>query len=367
MNAVTQDIDRLLDKTKGQLFFKKGSGFLGALLCKLKFKWTTELQTAAISSSTLYWNPDFFLSLDQESRVTVLAHELWHNAYLHGARLNQRCPDVWNIAGDHVINLMLKEHGYYMGGFPYVMDDQFKDWTTDEIYDFLQKQGENPEPDPLGRDVMPMSAAEVDQAVTDVIAAANTARITGKPGDIPGEIQVVLDTFLNPKLPWKTLLFNYMNELVNQEYSYARPSRRYEDPLMPGYTGRNGLEHLVYYVDVSGSVTDDQILRMNSEVKYIQEELQPEKLTLALFDTEIHEVYVFERDEPFSKITVTGRGGTSLECVFEHVRSQDASAIVVFSDLDVSIPDDPGIPIIWVCVDSPQKTVPYGRLVHVSD
>lgn len=380
---MSQDIDRLYQRTKGRLFFKKGAGFLGNLLARLNMVWTEEIETVCISSKTLYWNPTFFLSLDEETRITVLAHELWHNALLHGARLKERCPDIWNIAGDHVINLLLKEHGYYMGGFPYVMDDKYAKWSTDEIYDDLINNGPKPLmlpgsltagqlPDqagqyPLGADVMPIEGDAIQEAVASVVGAMASAGISGtKPGDIPGEVTLVIDQFLFPKLPWETILFNFFNAMTSEEYSYSRPNRRYEDPLLPGITGRNGLEHLIYYLDISGSITDDHILRFNSEVKFIQEELKPEKLTLATFDTKIQDEYVFEREEPFEKITVTGRGGTSLKDVWRHAQEHQPTAMIVFTDLEVEIPENPGVPIIWVCIENPKMTVPYGQLIHLN-
>lgn len=366
MNMVPQNIDTLFSKTKGQLFFKKGAGFLGPLLGKVNFKWDTSIETAGISATCLHWNPDFFLSLDPDSRVTVLAHELDHNARLHGLRRGDRDPELWNIAGDHVINLSLKAHGYYMGGFPYVMDDKYIGWSTEQIYDDLLSQGGNlPKPN-LGFDIMPLDPKDAPTMVANAVAAATMARMTGKAGDIPGETSLIIDEFLNPKLPWETLLYNFFNALTGEEYSYQRPNRRYDDPILPGKTGRNGLENLAYYLDISGSIEDEHIVRFNSEMKFIKEEFQPEKLTLVTFDTKIQDEYVFEKDDPFEKIVVTGRGGTDLTEVFEHAITNASTAIVIFTDMEVDIPPDPGIPIIWVCIDNPDQKAPYGQLIHVT-
>jgi predicted metal-dependent peptidase len=387
-------IDHLLNKTKGGLFFKVGSGFLAPILAKLTFHWTKDISTAAISNKQLFWNPDFFMKLSKEQRITVLAHELWHNAYMHGSRIgDMRCPDIWNEAGDHVINLMLEAHGYVFGDLPCLKDPQFRNMSTDDVYDILEQQqgkpmnmggflaqpGNGPPPppgqgndpsgglDPLGKDVIPVSKEDVVQAVSDVIAALAAANIGGlEPGTIPGEISLTIDQFLNPKLPWETIFFNFFNALTTEEYSFTRPNRRYHDPMIPGITGRNGLEHLIYYLDISGSITDDQILRFNSEVKFIQEELKPERLTLVTFDEEIHDIYEFERDDPFEKIVVVGRGGTDLEDVFDHLKKNAPTAAIIFTDLEVGIPPNPGVPIIWVCIDNDRKTVPYGEMIHLS-
>lgn len=371
MNAVSPSIDKLFQKTKGQLFFKKRAGFLGPLLGKLNFQWTLDLPTAAISATTLYWNPNFFESIDPDTRVTVLAHELQHNGRLHGARMGNRCPEIWNIAGDHVINLDLKAHGFYMDGFPYLMDDKYIGWSTEDIYDDLMNSGK-PMPGPgevpgLGADIIKADAKDIPKMIASAVAAASIARMGKKAGDIPGETTLIIDEFLNPKLPWEVLLANFFNELTTEEYSFQRPNRRYEDPLLPGKMGRNGLEHLIYYLDISGSIEDSHILRFNSEVKSVKERFEPEKLTLVTFDTEIQDEYVFEKDDPFEKIVVTGRGGTDLRDVYAHAQKHRPTAIIIFTDLHVRIPPNPGVPIIWICVDNPKATVPYGRLIHIDE
>lgn len=367
INRVTKEYE----KTKMALYFKKGSAFLGALLCKMEFVWTDEIDTAATNGLSLYWNPYFFDKLDNDTRVTVLAHELWHVAYLHMTRIETRDPDIHNIAADHVINLMLEEHQYYMSGFPYYKDKKYTNWPTEDVYDDLIKFPPPP-PTPGGHlegDIIPIPGNEqVADIISNVVSAATTARMSGSAGDIPGEVTMIIDKFLNPKLPWETLLYNFFNEITDYEYSYRRPNRRYCDPILPGMAGMTGLEHLIYYLDISGSITDDQIFRFNSEVKFIKEEFNPKKLTLVTFDTYIRDEYVFEEDDLFEKIIVTGRGGTSLFPVFEHAKKHNPTAMVIFTDLYVGIPaEPPTVPLIWICIDNRTASVPYGKLIHFTD
>jgi predicted metal-dependent peptidase len=330
--------------------------------------WTDDMPTAAISHRQLFWSPKFFESLDQESRVTILAHELWHNALAHGLRLGSRCPQLWNIAADHVINLLLKEHGYYMGGFPYIMDDKYIGWSTEEVYDDIVKSGGKPfKQDPDGDVIYADGDEDIAEGMGKVVAAFASSKITCKPGDVPGEVELVVDAYLNPKLPWNVILQNYFNSVVEEVYSYARPNRRYSDPIMPGMVGREGLEHLMFAADVSGSITEDQILRFFSEGKHIQEDLEPEAMTLVTFDTKVQNVFRMERGEDFKKFVITGRGGTCLIDLFEMAHKEDATALVIFTDLYVDIPPNPGFPVIWIVVDNPTAEVPYGQLITFNE
>lgn len=367
-----------LNKTKGQLFFKKGSAFLGSLLCRMDFEWDEKIPTAATNGLKLFWNPEFFLSLDEETRVTVLAHELWHVAYLHCIRGLNKEPDRYNIAADHVINLMLQSHGYYMKGFPYCMDPKFTGMSTEQVYDLLPPSppsggGGGSMPAGLGSDILPQNSndpaqqtANTANAIAKVVGAITAAQMSKEAGMIPGEITMTVEHFLNPKLPWETILFNFFNDMVDMERSYARPNRRYDDPILPGEAGLTGLEHLIYYLDISGSVSDHDILRFNSEVKYIHSELRPQRLTLVTFDTKIQDVYEFTADDVFEKIVVTGRGGTDLRPVMAHAKLHKPNAMIIFTDLYVDIPAElPPCPLVWICLDNSRAEVPYGKLIHM--
>lgn len=356
------------DKTKGKLFYQKGAGFLGSILAQVPIIWTTDIPTACISMDNLYWNPEFFESLDPETRVTVLAHELWHNVMAHTLRLNGRCPDNWNKAADYVINLMLKDHGYFMGGFPYLLDERFRDMSTDEVYDIIHKENPHPESDPdyfLAGDI---EGTEDDGKILEgmgkILTAYAAAKVSGKPGDVPGEIEQIIENFLNPKLPWNVILQQYFNAMVEDTYSYARINRRYRDPIMPGFVGREGLENLMFGADISGSISDDDILAYFSEGKYIHSELQPELMTFVTFDTEIHDVFEIHRDDDYRKFHITGRGGTDLVELYKKATKEAATALVIFTDLWVDIPPNPGVPVIWVVFNNPSAEVPYGTLIH---
>jgi predicted metal-dependent peptidase len=130
--------------------------------------------------------------------------------------------------------------------------------------------------------------------------------------------------------------------------------------------GENGLEHLIYYLDVSGSVSDAVILRFNSEVRHIHQELRPKRLTLVTFDTRIQDIYEFSLDDPFEEITVTGRGGTSLAPVYEHIKDHQPTAAVIFSDLYCTpMQESPGAPVLWVIIGNPGAQTHFGKNIHM--
>lgn len=379
-------LNRELDRTKTHVFMSKSAGFMGALMCYLNFIWTDDVPTAAVDGVNFFWNPHWFHEMDPEARKTVLMHELWHVAFLHIVRLGSRDMLVWNWATDIVINNMLENEGYSFKGIEDCWKDQsFGQASAEEIYETLILQKMNPPcnnpfgnsgkathnpgspPQPEG-DLRQPTKADQQQAVNNVVQAAHSARISGLAGSIPGEVEQVLKQFLAPIIPWQTVLHRFFQDLAETDFSWQVRDRRYGDIYLPGELADEGrLEHLIYYLDVSGSVTDAQVIRFNSEVKYIKEIFNPKKLTLVQFDTRITSEKTFLEEDPFNELVVIGRGGTDLHPVREHILKHKPTAAIVFSDLYVTpmetVPDQ--FPIIWVAIGNRSATVPFGELIHI--
>lgn len=362
-------LDRMMEKTKGRLFFKKGTGLLGSLLCNHTFIWDSDAPTAQCDGERIAFNPDFFLSkLTAETRVTVLAHELWHTGFDHMHRRGNRDPKLWNYAADFVINGMLDDAGFSFEGLQPCLDHQYDGMTTEQVYNLLEKDPSRCPVNPdLSGDIVEDDKITQEQVIKKQVKAVQAAKLGGtSAGNIPGEIEQIIDKFLNPVLPWEVLLQRYFTDLSQDDYSWRRPSRRYVDEYLPSLMGENGLEHLIYYLDVSGSISDQELLRFNSEVKFIHDELRPKRLTLVQFDDIIQEVIEFEQDDAFDKIKVTGRGGTNLEPVRAHIEEHMPTAAVIFSDMWVPpMSRDPGVPIFWIVMNNPYAQTKFGTQIHI--
>lgn len=138
---------------------------------------------------------------------------------------------------------------------------------------------------------------------------------------------------------------------------------------LPGITkDTSRLEHLCYYMDVSGSITTEDVIRFNSEIKYIKDTFNPEKLTLVQFDTEITNETVIEEFDEFNALNIIGRGGTSLVPVKEHIEKHKPTAAIIFSDLECYPMDklSEDIPVIWVVINNKHAKVNFGTKVHIN-
>lgn len=374
MDFDIQNLNRELDRTKSSVFLKGNSAFLGSLMCSMEFRWMPEIETAQTDGTYVGWNPHFFMSLSPKTRTTVLVHELWHPARLHNFRMGSRDPEIWNWACDIRINNDLLKEGYSFVGIEWGWREPEIDQTAagilseEDIYDILIERGEKPPPQPDNGDLKPASKDTINNTIGSVLRAIHEATLAGEAGSIPGSVTSTIKKFLEPVIPWEATLMRFMTELLDSSYTWRRPSRRSQEVYLPStYLDDGRLEHLAYYLDVSGSCSDADVLRFNSEVKYIKEVMQPEKLTLVQFDTVIQQVREFGEYDPFDEIVIVGRGGTSLECVRQHMESIKPTAAIVFSDLQCP-PMGPltfDIPTIWVAIRAAGMTVPFGELIHI--
>lgn len=362
-------LTRELDKTKSQVFLDpKRATFFGSLMCSLDFAWDETIDTAATDGVSLWWNPHFFLGLKPEVRKTVLMHELWHPARLHIIRRGDRDPRLWNVACDHRINLDLEAEGYSFEG----VEDCFKDpkywgWAEEDIYDDLVKESFEPPPD-YQPDIREGSKNGAARSLNNVVRAVHQAKLSGGAGTIPGDIETILKKFLAPVVPWEQLLHQFMHDLIEEGYSWRRPNRRFPSIYLPSrYMDEGRLEHLIYYEDVSGSISGQDALRFNSEVKHVKDTYRPKKMTLVQFDTVIQQELVLEEGDPFEEIKIVGRGGTCLRCVREHILQHRPTAAIIFSDLECEPMEPLGfdLPVIWVAIRARGAKVPFGKLIHI--
>ena len=361
-------LDKLLDKTKIKAFWYREAAVLGTLLARLNFKWDKTIPTACCGDGQLKWNPDWFQSLSEESRVAVLLHELWHIARLHNVRLGNRDPKLWNMACDYRINNDLVKDGYSFedaGGLIDPSLDGLGRLSEEEIYNVLKMKQEKAPSSYVGDIIYskPGSASEM-QSVQLVQAATQQAQMAGAKTD--SEVEEILAQLLKPVVPWRRLLRQFFMDISKEDYSWKRPNRRYEDVYLPSMTDDSKLTALNYYIDTSGSIETSELIRFNSELKNIWEDLQPTLLRVINFDTEIQSETEIRPDQPFDYFKFTGRGGTSLEPVMEHIQKTKPTAAIIFSDLFCKEPKQyPKVPIIWIVIGNPKANPSYGITVHI--
>lgn len=370
-----QELDRQLEKVKKEVFLGSNAAFLGSILCSQEFFWDRDsfIDKVGTNGFHIRWGVNDFLECNFEERKSTLLHELWHVAMLHHIRRGARCPDIWNIACDYRINNDLRRDRYFIPD-TWVVNPELDAngiMAEEQIYDLLM-QNALPKPTKPRFDLQQSGVpGQQTSQIAAVVRAVQAAKMAGQVGSLPGGVIETLNSFLESVIPWRSVLAQWMTDLMDSEdFTWKRPNRRFQDIYLPSREREEGkLTHLTYFIDTSLSISNDDVKIFNSEVKYIQEVLKPDKLTLVQFDTRITKVRVFTEDEPFTDIEIRGRGGTSLIPVRNWIEEHKPTAAIIYSDLfcDPMEPLTQNIPIIWAEIHHKGVQVPFGKVIHVAD
>ena len=162
-----------------------------------------------------------------------------------------------------------------------------------------------------------------------VAQAATVARMAGK---FPGQWETLVGELLQPKLDWKTLLGDMITSAAKSDFRMSPPNKKnlWRGFYLPSLMGEE--INIAFYMDTSGSISDDEIVMALSEVKGICETYDDYTIYLRGVDTKIHDKWTIRPFEPLPKV-VTGRGGTDFsEPMKEALDLPGITAIVYMTD-----------------------------------
>ena len=196
--------------------------------------------------------------------------------------------------------------------------------------------------------------------------AAQSAMTAGKLGD---NMMRLVDFMLQPKLPWRSLLSQFMSAIARDDYSYSRPSSRRGDPaLFPSL--RSAQLNVTVALDTSGSISDKEINEFISEIDAIKSTVRA-KVTLHACDAQLAEggPWEFEPWDEFStaSMKLKGGGGTKFTPVFDWVNQQDTmpDLLIYFTDAEGEFPkSEPAYPVIWLVKG--KAKVPFGQRIQLN-
>ncbi len=193
-------------------------------------------------------------------------------------------------------------------------------------------------------------------------------------GQVPEFIRRMVTKMKEPSLDWKRLLNNFLQERIS-DYSFSPPDRRFLDTdfFLPDFNEKDFVtKEILFMVDTSGSVEDDTLAAVYSEIRGATEQFGG-KLTgkLGFFDTVVTEPIPFENVDDLLAIIPYGGGGTDFRVIFEYIRyelyDKLPACIVVFTDGEGPYPVESGamgIPVLWILANN-QFTPPWGTVVRI--
>jgi predicted metal-dependent peptidase len=358
-------------------------------ILNLNFYWSSAIKTACAGHGFIFFNFEYWSKLLEEQKKTVIAHEIWHIMLKHLERGEGYDQRIANQAFDHVINLGLKADGFMMdqgmdfGHIKPCCDPRFTNMGFMEIYRILKQEIKDDPSSHPGNPSEP-SREQIEDLIKEAIKDQNIDLLQVKQENdkaVDKALKAGSQTGNSDRLlqhagrqveikeaSYDEIFEKYLiDPLSGGKRTHLRPSRRQPKSGLrlkgkfPKRGRKNRLTRLVYALDVSGSITRDQANQFIASANTLKQKLNPSEMIIILWDTQIKFEKIFREDEPIKNIRVRAGGGTDLTEVYERVEQLNPEALVIFTDLFVSIPPKPSWETIWFVPD-----LPYIQTNHVT-
>jgi hypothetical protein len=359
----------------------------------INFYFTTAIDTACAGHGFIFFNPDWWDKMVHEERKTVIAHEIWHLICKHLPRGEGKDPESYALAIDHVVNHACNDDGFVtkhspgggptnFGGAGMVCDMRFHGMGSDAIYAIIhEERKQDPKSHPqsgapgkdeiedLVKQALEGTGKDLQQQAEENEQARAQASAKGlEPGTGAGTSHEILRTeglqVFIIKAPYEEIFEPWLTDpLSGGKRTFMRPSRRQiKNGLRlkgkyPKRGRKNRLTHLVYALDVSGSIRDYEKKQFLRSAKTLKEKLNPVLMTVMLWDDGIRYEKIYREDEALDNISIMSGGGTNLNPVYKRVAQLQPEALVIFTDLQVQIPAKPDWETIWFV--STEKINPF--------
>ena len=410
-------------------FFAPGVAKLGCaveFLSEVEYRVKTGLPdnqaaTACTDGERLLWCGEWFDSLSDQVLVTLLCHEVGHCLLGHMWRLPPPGGDagVANEAGDHAINLMLKEFSAtvtakrladpfpFPTDYPGLADPQFSGMAEESIYAKIASSrpsgqgGSKPQggqgkaqgsrgvsrqrsgnQKPSNGNVGANSGGQntpfgqfQPKAVSGPKAKAlkndwegtliqSVAAMKGR-SELPASLERLVDQLVSPSVDWWEVLRSWLREQCSDDWTWLQPAMEWSGSgfLMPSLKSEK-MGPVVFATDTSGSIDSEMLAKFQSEKQSCLDDMRPSRLLDIYCDSAVHLVEEYVTGDTI-KLKAPGGGGTSFVPVWAEIekRGVEPKCLVYLTDLDGDFGDDPGYPVLWVTWTKGGKA-PFGQVVY---
>lgn len=403
------------------------SPFFAEFLLRFIYKEDSKISTVAIAFNkyshklNLFYNKEFLEKLEDIEVESVAVHEIMHVLHKYKDRLDNRIHDLFNIAQDACINKIILDttiSGRQLKlpkgcvHFPDIVEMGYEDEAISElVYDFLyekadkiyicstgstgegaecpdcggsgEKEGKDGEKKkcPIcggsgqvkGKKILKTTddhtknsgvPSEIEKAIIDDIV--NSARVKSW-GSVSGNMQSEINSLIKTKkIPWQRKLAMIMSKHVHEagniyENTWARRNRR--GLPLPGI--RKLSKRIVITVDTSGSISDPDLKMFFGQIEKLVKDYS--NMKLIQWDTKVHSDIQYKKSS-WKKITISGRGGTDPQDLYNYLNEnyKNASVVVNFTDTYFSWDfENYGIPTVWAAINNPRFEAPFGKTVLI--
>ena len=399
MLGTTMTPERKLQRVKINLLRNPKVALLSGILMVGKTYVDDKTRTARTNGRDETYGSKFVEGLTEKELAFVILHESFHKMYRHlttWKKLHDENHRLANCACDYVINIQLMDLDPYEqfiampkdkdGNNIGLIDGRFRGMNAKQVFDILKQEqgkGNGGEGEGAGLDEHDWDGAqlseeetkelerEIDQAIRQGIIAEKKIN-----GDGAGDLAREIGDLVAPKVDWREQLREYVKSVCQgrDNSTWRRPNRRFigSDVYMPTLISEK-LHHLVPAVDTSGSIGAAELNAVMSEFVAICEQVNPEKVDLLYWDSDVagHETYEGNAVSSILQSTKPkGGGGTSPSCITAYMKQHNIKpdCVVVFTDGYVG--NDWGgewpCPVLWCVIGGNTAVSPNGKTIHIN-
>lgn len=412
--------------------------FFGNLLIHLMVKISDKTKTCATDGYYIYMNKDYVIKLNDIEIMFLLLHELYHIILFHLYRgLVYDNNKYFAMACDLVANANILNTFSISSNFDTLEipkttlpnGNSCINYTAEQVYDYIMENkdlfclddeelanggsgsenvedSENSEVKEGGSITIDNSSCESKNAkqkisITDdhsmwnkkdgkkkTQSDMNEMAITwqhriidvfqnvGKGCKMSNQIRKQIKKIMNPQIDWKVLLRNFVEEEIN-DYSFNPPDKRFNDNnvLLPDF---NEVDEKVcnvfFFVDVSGSMSDEQISECVNEVRSCINQYNGKiDAYLGYFDYQVSNLKNFDDEESMLNVEALGGGGTSFINIFEYMKEHEneydgvKKKIIILTDgyADYPTVDDVGdYELLWI-INNDESSPTVGEIIRL--
>ena len=371
---------------KARSEFLISSPFLGDLSIRLVLKKDKiNTPTMATDAKHLFWNDEFVASLSDSDLMGVIAHEIGHVLFGHAGhagvdRAKSFPTDIWTLACEYMANHFVVDIcGLKLPGKPpYSHKYHDGSWTTEAIARDLMQNAKKIKADML-------TAQIIDDHSQWGKDKQNNGHLSGKGetgnidkdwqvwigqalhnakrhGKLPAGLERLIEDILEPILPYRQILAEFVMNRSKDDYSWRRPNKRHLHRGIYAPSLYSETIHIGYAMDTSGSMGAEDLSAGLSELHGICSAFPSYRIHLFASDAAVHHYQVIG---PGDEIDISGLckggGGTSFIPVFDYISENDIQidCLIYFTDGCGDFGDPPDYPVLWII--SGNAEVPWGR------
>jgi len=387
------EIEKRVLKARTQMIIS--SPFFGSLVLRLNVIMSDVTKRMATDGVYLVYNPEFIKRINNRELQAIICHEVMHCALLHMTRIGTRDHEKWNVACDYAVNLIIKHETSYTLPDWVLMDEKYADKSAEQIYMMLpdktelseeiSKAGNYGTVDKYkggegigGSDEDGDGKGELKKSLSssygkgikehEMIWKSNIASavmLAKSAGVGSAGLLLKMGKLLEPQFPWNLIMSAYMTELSRDDYSWAKPDRRFIHTgiYLPEQEVPT-LGDIVIMIDTSGSISKKELTMFASELVAILHAYPATTIKVIYVDWEVTKVEDVEISE--LRFNAMGGGGTSFIPGYEYLEKNgiEPNIVLYFTDGECySYPDEPNFDTLWVCT-SGYFNPPFGKVIE---